>query len=119
MIPTGVKATATALIGFVVFVVLLFLPAGTFDYWQAWLFITVFAVINVSIRERADRSRSRFGATVSDYLALTKPRTIHLVVGLIPAMLLAHRGIVASATAVYSQPVASASRSVANTVNQV
>jgi hypothetical protein len=40
---TGVKATATALIGFVVFVVLLFLPAGTFDYWQAWLFITVFA----------------------------------------------------------------------------
>jgi hypothetical protein len=41
---TGVKATATALIGFVVFVVLLFLPAGTFDYWQAWLFITVFAV---------------------------------------------------------------------------
>jgi protein-S-isoprenylcysteine O-methyltransferase Ste14 len=43
VIPTGVKATATALIGFVVFVVLLFLPAGTFDYWQAWLFITVFA----------------------------------------------------------------------------
>lgn len=41
---TGVKATATALIGFVVFAVLLFLPAGTFDYWQAWLFIAVFAV---------------------------------------------------------------------------
>jgi protein-S-isoprenylcysteine O-methyltransferase Ste14 len=41
---TGVKATAAALIGLVVFVVLLFLPAGTFDYWQAWLFIAVFAV---------------------------------------------------------------------------
>jgi hypothetical protein len=41
---TGVKATATALIGFVVFVVLLFLPAGTFNYWQGWLFIAVFAV---------------------------------------------------------------------------
>lgn len=40
----AVKATATALIGLLVFVVLLFLPAGTFDYWQAWLFIAVFAV---------------------------------------------------------------------------
>jgi protoheme IX farnesyltransferase len=50
----------------------------------------------VSIGERVDRSRSgRIGATVSDYLALTKPRTIHLVVGTVPAMLLAHRGIVA------------------------
>jgi protein-S-isoprenylcysteine O-methyltransferase Ste14 len=41
---TGIKLTATALIGFVVFVALLFLPAGTFDYWQAWLFLTVFTV---------------------------------------------------------------------------
>ena len=41
---TGVKAAATALIGLIVFVVLVFLPAGTFDYWQAWLFITFFAV---------------------------------------------------------------------------
>jgi protoheme IX farnesyltransferase len=32
---------------------------------------------------------------MSDYLALTKPRTIHLVVGVIPAMLLADRGVVA------------------------
>ena len=41
---TGVKATATALIGVVVFVVLLFVPAGTFHYWEAWLFIAVFSV---------------------------------------------------------------------------
>jgi protoheme IX farnesyltransferase len=34
-------------------------------------------------------------ATLFDYLALTKPRTIHLVVGAIPAMLLADRGVVA------------------------
>ena len=44
---TGVKATAAALIGYVVFVVLLFLPAGTFNYWQAWLFIAVFAVFTL------------------------------------------------------------------------
>lgn len=32
-------------IGGIVFMgVLLFLPAGTFDYWQAWVFIAVFIV---------------------------------------------------------------------------
>jgi heme o synthase len=39
--------------------------------------------------------RDRVRTTLSDYLALTKPRTIHLVVGAIPAMLLADRGVVA------------------------
>jgi protoheme IX farnesyltransferase len=39
--------------------------------------------------------RDRVRTTLSDYLALTKPRTIHLVVGAIPAMLLAERGVVA------------------------
>ncbi len=39
--------------------------------------------------------RGRVRATVHDYLALTKPRSIHLVVGAIPAMLLADRGVVA------------------------
>jgi protoheme IX farnesyltransferase len=33
--------------------------------------------------------------TLFDFLALTKPRTIHLVVGAIPAMLLATRGVLA------------------------
>jgi protein-S-isoprenylcysteine O-methyltransferase Ste14 len=31
-------------IGFVVFGVLVFWPAGTFDYWRGWVFIAVFAV---------------------------------------------------------------------------
>ena len=30
-------------IGFAVFGLLVFLPAGTFDYWQGWAFIAVFA----------------------------------------------------------------------------
>ncbi|BBU21427.1 protoheme IX farnesyltransferase [Mycobacterium xenopi] len=38
--------------------------------------------------------RDRVRATLRDYLALTKPRTIHLVVGAVPAMLLAERGTV-------------------------
>jgi protoheme IX farnesyltransferase len=38
--------------------------------------------------------RGRVRTTLSDYLALTKPRTIHLVVGAVPALLLADRGVV-------------------------
>jgi protein-S-isoprenylcysteine O-methyltransferase Ste14 len=39
----GIKATLSSLFGFVLFGLALFLPAGTFNYWQAWLFIAVFA----------------------------------------------------------------------------
>jgi protoheme IX farnesyltransferase len=74
----------------------------------------------VSIRERAYRSRSgRIGATVSDYLALTKPRTIHLLVGTIPAMLLAHRGIVAPVLIVNTLIGAMLAAAGANTLNCV
>jgi protein-S-isoprenylcysteine O-methyltransferase Ste14 len=38
----GLKAIASSVLGFVYFGVLLFLPAGTFNYWQAWVFIAVF-----------------------------------------------------------------------------
>ena len=34
----------TFLIGFIVLGALLFLPAGTLNYWQAWVFILVFAI---------------------------------------------------------------------------
>jgi heme o synthase len=51
--------------------------------------------IDVTIREEATLSRpDRVRAALSDYLALTKPHTIHLVVGAIPPMLLANRGVV-------------------------
>jgi protein-S-isoprenylcysteine O-methyltransferase Ste14 len=38
----GLKALTTSVLGFLYFGVLLFLPAGTFNYWQAWVFIAVF-----------------------------------------------------------------------------
>jgi protoheme IX farnesyltransferase len=51
----------------------------------------------VGIREQVHLSKNgRIGVALSDYVALTKPRTIHLVVGVIPPMLLAQRGVVAS-----------------------
>jgi protein-S-isoprenylcysteine O-methyltransferase Ste14 len=39
----ALQAIASALIGLVVFGLLVFWPAGTFDYWQGWVFIAVFA----------------------------------------------------------------------------
>lgn len=38
------QAFAAFLVGAPLFGVLLFLPAGTFNYWQAWVFIAVFMV---------------------------------------------------------------------------
>ena len=43
---TGLQATASSLIGFVVFGLLLLWPAGTFDYWQAWVLIAIFTVLS-------------------------------------------------------------------------
>ena len=39
----AIQAVASGLIGLVVFGLLVFWPAGTFDYWQGWAFIAVFA----------------------------------------------------------------------------
>ncbi|HEY7051295.1 MAG TPA: isoprenylcysteine carboxylmethyltransferase family protein [Mycobacterium sp.] len=41
---TTLQAAATAVVGFAVFCALLFLPAGTIHYWQAWVFIAVYTV---------------------------------------------------------------------------
>lgn len=40
---TLVKGVVSAALGLVAFGLLLFLPAGTFHYWQAWVFLAVFA----------------------------------------------------------------------------
>jgi protein-S-isoprenylcysteine O-methyltransferase Ste14 len=40
---TSIQAVVSALIGLVVFGLLVFWPAGTFDYWRGWVFIAVFA----------------------------------------------------------------------------
>jgi protoheme IX farnesyltransferase len=74
----------------------------------------------VSTTERAVLSRrSRVRATLFDYLALTKPRTIHLVVGTIPAMLLADRGVVAPVPLINTLTGAILMTAGANTLNCV
>jgi protein-S-isoprenylcysteine O-methyltransferase Ste14 len=40
---TAIQAVTTSIIGFCAFLLMVFLPAGTFDYWRGWAFIAVFA----------------------------------------------------------------------------
>jgi protein-S-isoprenylcysteine O-methyltransferase Ste14 len=56
-----IQAIAGSLSGLLFFGVFLFGPAGTFDYWQAWVFIAVFAVMST-------------GSTV--YWGLRKPEVL-------------------------------------------
>jgi len=43
----SLQLAVTSLVGLVIFGLLLFLPAGTFDYWQAWVFIAVFIICTI------------------------------------------------------------------------
>jgi len=44
----GFRVAAQSVFGLVAFAALLFLPAGTFDYWQAWAFLAVFSSASLS-----------------------------------------------------------------------
>jgi protein-S-isoprenylcysteine O-methyltransferase Ste14 len=57
-VETAVRAAITAAIGAFVFSLLVFVPAGTFDYWRGWAFIAVFAAATL---------------IPSAYLAVTNP----------------------------------------------
>ena len=43
----GLQITTTSLIGLALIGLALFWPAGTFDYWQAWVFLGIFVVLSV------------------------------------------------------------------------
>ena len=74
----------------------------------------------MGIREQTHSSiSSRISVTLSEYVALTKPRTIHLLVGVIPAILLAHRGVVAPVLIVNTLIGAMLAAAGANTLNCV
>lgn len=58
---TAIRLTASSVFGLVAFGVILFGPAGTFHYWQAWAFIAVFTAASI-------------GPTI--YLARTNPAAL-------------------------------------------
>lgn len=43
----GVRATAQSVVAVLAFGVLLFVPAGTLRYWQAWVFLAVFTIASL------------------------------------------------------------------------
>ena len=45
---TAVQLGASSLIGLVVLGFILFWPAGTFNYWQGWVFIAVFTIATIA-----------------------------------------------------------------------
>jgi protein-S-isoprenylcysteine O-methyltransferase Ste14 len=57
----AIRSAASSVFGLIAFGLILFGPAGTFHYWQAWLFITVFSVVSI-------------GPTI--YLARTNPAVL-------------------------------------------
>ena len=67
---TALQAATTSVIGFAVFLLLVFWPAGTFDYWRGWAFITVFAAATL---------------LPSTYLAATNPAALKRRMQVLPA----------------------------------
>jgi protein-S-isoprenylcysteine O-methyltransferase Ste14 len=43
----GVRATVQSVVALLVFGVLVFVPAGTLRYWQAWVFLAVFTILSL------------------------------------------------------------------------
>lgn len=46
---TGLQATGAGLLGLAAFGLMLFLPAWTFKYWQAWMFMVIFTILTSAI----------------------------------------------------------------------
>ena len=68
----AVQTLASGLFGVAFFVVLLFWPAGTLNYWQAWVFIAVFIVATLVPRTRR---WSRRASTASSGIRCTSARS--------------------------------------------
>jgi protein-S-isoprenylcysteine O-methyltransferase Ste14 len=46
--PNSVRVAVSSIAGFAAFALLLFLPAGTVNYWQGWAFLGVFVVVSLA-----------------------------------------------------------------------
>jgi len=100
MDPLYKKAITQGVAGMAVFVAFIFLPAGTWRYWQGWLFIAVFSVSTISFtvylalhdrpllerRMNADHSMRKSGHLFTSsteislgFCAARPPKTMHLV----------------------------------------
>lgn len=75
---SGVQAAASSVLGLAVLALLLFLPAGTVNYWQAWAFIattvavTVFPTVYLTRANPAALQRRMHGGPLAEGRTLQK-----------------------------------------------
>lgn len=43
----GVRLAVSSILGIAAYALVLFVPAGTIDYWQGWVFISIFTVVSI------------------------------------------------------------------------
>jgi len=77
-VKTGVRATTSSVYGLAVLSLILFLPAGTLNYWQAWAFtatfvaVTIFPSIYLARTNPAALQRRMHGGPLAEGRALQK-----------------------------------------------
>jgi len=77
-VKTGVRATTSSVYGLAVLCLILFLPAGTLNYWQAWAFtatfvaVTIFPSIYLARTNPAALQRRMHGGPLAEGRALQK-----------------------------------------------
>ncbi|HZA11741.1 isoprenylcysteine carboxylmethyltransferase family protein [Mycobacterium sp.] len=75
---TSLSVVFQAAFGLVVFAVLFFLPAGTFNYWQAWVLIAVFTIstllpsLHLARKDPAALERRRHGGPTNETRTVQK-----------------------------------------------
>ena len=83
----ALQVTTTSLLGLALIALALFWPAGTFDYWQAWVFIAVFTAttilpsIRLAVRNPAVLQRRHRGFLGRVGVAVLERRDGTLTVG--------------------------------------
>src|SRR3954451_22425342 len=96
----AVQTLATAIFGLAFFAALLFWPAGTLNYWQAWVFIAVFMVatlgpsLYLAVNDPAALQRRMNAGPVAESRTLQKlimTGTILAVVAVLIVSALDHR----------------------------
>jgi protein-S-isoprenylcysteine O-methyltransferase Ste14 len=75
---TGIRATSSSVFGLAILALLLFLPAGTLNYWQAWAFVattlvaTIFPSIYIARTNPAALQRRMHGGPRAEARTLQK-----------------------------------------------
>ena len=90
----AVQTLASGLIGIVFFVVLLFWPAGTLNYWQAWVFIAVFTVatlvpsVYLAVRDPAALARRMKAGPIAETRTIQKLINVAFILAIVAMLVI-------------------------------